>query len=126
MNKFITAFATLLLALSFIAPSVADAAPAKKNKPYKEEAFLHLFGGKSRKQVSEILGAPVRKEQSVKPANAETMTAGSGKLDQTKPVNVEMWYYNDIVTYDGKRTYKTTEITFVNDRVQNIGFINDR
>jgi len=30
------------------------------------------------------------------------------------------------VRYDAKRTYKQTELTFVNDRVMNITFFNNR
>jgi hypothetical protein len=44
----------------------------------------------------------------------------------SKPVKVEMWYYKNIVRYDPKRTYKETEITFVNDRAMNIAFFNNR
>lgn len=119
----------LFVALMFSQPTMAaDSKKAKagKSKVYDEQQFLAAFGGKSRKQVSEILGAPIKKEQSVKPANAESMLMQAGRLDKSKPVNVEMWYYNNIVTYDGKRTYKSTELTFVNDRVQNIGFFNNK
>jgi len=46
--------------------------------------------------------------------------------DNSKPVQVEMWYYKNLVKYDDKNTYKETEVTFVNDRVMNIGFFNNR
>jgi len=45
---------------------------------------------------------------------------------KSKPVKVEMWYYKNIVKYDPKRTYKETEITFVNDKAMNIAFFNNR
>ncbi|HQR60612.1 MAG TPA: hypothetical protein PLH03_04515 [Methylophilaceae bacterium] len=114
----------LTLGLSFSPNLMADA--KAKAKVYDEQTFLSAFSGKSRKQVSGVLGAPARKEQSVKPSGTDSIVAGVGKPNKSKPDNVEMWYYNDIVTYDGKRTYKTTELTFINDRVQNIGFINSK
>lgn len=128
-NQLISAAMTAVLALSLSVNAAAADNGVKgkgKTKVYDEQTFLGAFSGKSRKQVSETLGAPVKKEQSVKPSNADSVVAGVGKTDNSKPVNVEMWYYNNNVTYDGKRTYKTTEITFVNDRVQNIGFINSK
>lgn len=108
----------------------AHAGETKSRKQtYSEEQFLNTFGGKSRKEVLDKLGAPGKKEQSVKPMGADNMvTRVGGGTDKSKSasVNIEMWYYGSIVTYDGKRTYKSTEITFVNDRVQNIGFFNNR
>lgn len=44
----------------------------------------------------------------------------------SKRVNVEMWYYKNLVKYDPKHAYKETEITFVNDKVMNIAFFNNR
>jgi hypothetical protein len=114
------------MSVTFSMGVMADSKQKSKTKVYDEQQFLSAFGGKTRKQVSEVLGAPVKKQQSVKPSNADSIVAASGKVDNSKPINVEMWYYKNNVTYDGKRTYKTTEITFVNDRVQNIGFINDK
>ena len=54
------------------------------------------------------------------------ITGMGGQEKNSKPVNVEMWYYKDLVKYDDKHRYKETEITFVNDRVLNIGFFNNR
>lgn len=96
-----------------------------KTKTYTETEFLNKFSGKSRKAFVEALGNPAKKEQSVKPAGANTMLAGVTKgEDTTKPVNVEMWYYKGLVRYDAKNTYNKTEITFVNDRCMNITFFN--
>ena len=96
-------------------------------KTYTENEFLDSFGGKTKKLITAKLGAPAKKELSVKPTNAGAMTGGAVKEDKTsKPVKVEMWYYKNIVRYDPKRTYKETEITFVNDRVMNIAFFNNR
>ena len=93
-------------------------------KSYTEVEFLRAFSGKSRKVVSQALGDPVKREQSVKPSNA---AGGIGKpMDMSKTVNVEMWYYKNIVSYEPKKTYKMTELTFVNDRCMNIAFFNNR
>lgn len=96
-------------------------------KTYNETEFLNTFSGKSKKIVETTLGKPFNKSQSVKPSNANNMVAAMGKqTDNSKPVNVEMWYYKNLVKYDDKHTYKETEITFVNDHVLNIGFFNNR
>jgi len=125
-NQLISASLAVLLAFGLSFSTAASADGKGKAKVYDEQTFLGMFSGKSRKQVIDVLGAPVKKEQSVKPSNADTVVSGVGKADSSKPVNIEMWYYNNLVTYDGKRTYKTTEITFINDHVQNIGFINSK
>jgi len=119
LNKIIVSSLTIGL----LAASSAFAA----GKTYTEDEFLNTFSGKAKKVISEKLGAPAKKELSVKPANAGTMLAGKVSEDKTsKPVKVEMWYYKNIVKYDPKRTYKETEITFVNDRVNSIAFFNNR
>jgi hypothetical protein len=92
---------------------------------YDEQQFLGAFSGKSRKLILEKLGNPDKKEQSVKPSNANSIIAGKGK-ESSKPVNVEMWYYNNRVSYAPNKNYKFTELTFVNDRCMNIAFFNNR
>ncbi|MDT7850639.1 hypothetical protein Q9292_13575 [Methylophilus sp. VKM B-3414] len=114
-----TALVTATLALA--------ANSALAGKTYDENDFINGFSGKSKKVVLEKLGQPFKKQQSVKPTNANSMIAGIGKQqDSSKPVQVEMWYYKNLVKYDKKNTYKETEVTFVNDRVMNIGFFNNR
>jgi hypothetical protein len=120
---------TLLISTSASAESESKPAvkASSKSKVYTENEFLNAFEGKSRKYIQDILGAPVKKEQSVKPTGAEDVVAGkAGPGSQSKRVNVEMWYYNNIVKYDPKRTYKETELTFVNDRCMNVAFFNNR
>lgn len=103
------------------------ASSAFAGKTYSEDEFITGFSGKSKKVVVDKLGQPFKKQQSVKPSNANTMIGSMGKQqDNSKPVQVEMWYYKNLVKYDGKNTYKETEVTFVNDRVMNIGFFNNR
>jgi len=106
--------------------SLSHAAPSNK-KTYTENQFLDVFSGKSKSLVMTKLGAPVKKEMSVKPAGAAGFLGKVGADEKnSKRVNVEMWYYKNLVNYDPKHTYKETEITFVNDKVMNIAFFNNR
>lgn len=95
-------------------------------KTYTEGEFINSFSGKSKKAITAKLGAPVKKELSVKPSNAGAVIGRDVSDTKSKPVKVEMWYYKNIVKYDKKNTYKETELTFVNDRVMNIAFFNNR
>ena len=110
------------LAIGLLATSSAFAA----GKTYTENEFLDSFGGKTKKMITDKLGVPAKKELSVEPTNAGAVTGKNVDNKSSKPVKVEMWYYKNIVRYDPKRTYKETEITFVNDRVMNIAFFNNR
>lgn len=111
----------LLASIMVTAPVMAE----PKKTTYTEEEFLNAFGNKTRSVVAKQLGEPLKKEQSVKPSNASTVI-GRPTDKQGKPDEVEMWYYKDLVKYDPKRTYKTIELTFVNDRCVNIAFFNNR
>jgi hypothetical protein len=95
-------------------------------KTYTEDEFLNNFSGKTKKLITSKLGAPAKKELSVKPSNAGNVLGNDVEDKKSKPVKVEMWYYKNLVKYDPKRTYKETEITFVNDRVSSIAFFNNR
>lgn len=95
-------------------------------KTYTEDEFITNFSGKTKKAISDKLGKPTKTQLSVKPANAGKVIGKNVEDDKSKPVKVEMWYYKNIVKYDPKRTYKETELTFVNDRVMNIAFFNNR
>ena len=103
-------------------PKKSEAKIAKNVKSYSEEEFLNRFSHKSRKQISDALGKPVRVAQGSKPSGAEATLARP--LDKDKPSNVEMWYYEKLVRYDEKHTYKTVELTFLNDRCENITYFN--
>lgn len=117
-------FVLLISLVSFIGFSSSFTYAATK-ATYDEQQFLGTFSGKSRKLILEKLGNPDKKEQSVKPSNANSIIAGKGK-ESSKPVNVEMWYYNNRVSYAPNKNYKFTELTFVNDRCMNIAFFNNR
>lgn len=121
-------FASFLAAAFMMFGSASYAAePTKAKAAYTEDEFLRAFSGKSRKVISEKLGKPVKKEQAVKPSSANTVVGRMGQDASTsKPVNVEMWYYNNLVSYAPKKTYKVIEMTFVNDRCMNIAFFNNK
>jgi hypothetical protein len=95
-------------------------------KTYTEDEFISSFSGKTKKIITAKLGKPVKTQLSVKPTNAAAVTGKNLNDKKNKPVKVEMWYYKNVVRYDAKRTYKETELTFVNDRVMNIAFFNNR
>ena len=120
------AFKNISLSLTIAAFAFVGLASAA-GKTYTENEFLNNFSGKSKKVVMEQLGEPVKRQASVKPTNAEKITGKSFKDDKkSKPVKIEMWYYNGIVKYDPTHAYKEVEITFVNDNVGNIAFFNNR
>ena len=95
-------------------------------KTYTEDEFITNFSGKTKKAITDKLGKPTKTQLSVKPANAGSMVGKDVEDKKSKPVKVEMWYYKNVVKFDHKRTYKETELTFVNDRVMNIAFFNNR
>lgn len=119
------AFKKLALGITIVSVAIIGQAHAA-GKTYTENEFLNSFSGKTMKVIAEKLGTPVKKEQSVKPSNAGNMLGKNVEDKNSKPVKVEMWYYKNIVKYDPKHTYKETEITFVNDRVLNIAFFNNK
>ena len=124
MQQMITKF---LVTLAFSATMLNFSGLAHAGKTYTEDEFLNSFSGKSQKLITDKLGKPVKKQLSVKPTGASVMMAKAGADDKkSKPVKVEMWYYKNIVTYAPKKTYKETEITFVNDKAMNIAFFNNR
>jgi hypothetical protein len=120
------AFKNITLGLTIATFSFIGLASAA-DKTFTENEFLNNFSGKSKKVVMEQLGKPVKTQVAVKPTNAEKVTGKRFDGDKnSKPVKVEMWYYNEIVKYDPTHTYKEVEITFVNDHVGNIAFFNNR
>jgi hypothetical protein len=120
-NKLISA--CVAAAMLFAMPAFAET--KAKAKTYDEETFIKLLSNKSKKQVTDIIGEPARKQLSIKPTNAEGVI-GRPLDKSSKPVNIEMWYYNNIVRYDAKKTYKTTELTFVNGKCSNMAFFNNQ
>ena len=101
---------------------------AEGKKLYTENEFLDAFGSKSKERVLQILGEPARKEMSVKPTNASSVIGRptEDRANSNKRVNIEMWYYNNLVKSDEKNTWKQTELTIMDGKVYNIGFFNSR
>ena len=131
MNNFMSRTTkNLSLALTgaiLLSVSVGQVHAAGNNKTYTENQFLNAFSGKAKSDITTKLGAPFKKELSVKPEGAAGFLGKVGADEKnSKRVNVEMWYYKNLVNYDPKHTYKETEITFVNDKVMNIAFFNNR
>ena len=112
----------------FIALGISFHVLAEGKKLYTENEFLDTFGAKSKERVLQVLGEPERKEMSVKPTNASSVI-GRPAVDKSNPnkrVNIEMWYYANLVKSDEKNTWKQTELTIMDGKVYNIGFFNSR
>lgn len=92
-------------------------------KTYPEMAFIQQFKGQNQKFVLETLGKPARKQTPVKPTNSDGYV-GKPSDGQGNNESIEMWYYTDLVRYNSKSTFKQTELTFVNDVISNITFVN--
>ena len=112
----------------FIALGLSFHVVAEGKKIYTENEFLDAFGAKSKERVMQVLGEPARKEMSVKPTNASSVIGRSTEkgVGSSNRVNIEMWYYNNLVKSDAKNTWKQTELTIMNGKVNNIGFFNNR
>ena len=112
----------------FIALGLSFQVRAEGKKLYTENEFLDAFGAKSKEKVLQILGEPARKEMSVKPTNASSVIGRSTEkgVGSSNRINIEMWYYNNLVKSDAKNTWKQTELTIMNGKVNNIGFFNNR
>jgi len=112
----------------FIVLGISFHVLAEGKKLYTENEFLDTFGAKSKERVLQVLGEPERKEMSVKPTNASSVI-GRPAVDKSNPnkrVNIEMWYYANLVKSDEKNTWKQTELTIMDGKVYNIGFFNSR
>jgi hypothetical protein len=112
----------------FIALGLSFQVLAEGKKLYTENEFLDAFGAKSKEKVLQILGEPARKEMSVKPTNASSVIGRptEKRVGSSKRVNIEMWYYNNLVKSDDKNVWKQTELTIMDGKVNNIGFFNIR
>lgn len=112
----------------FIALGLSFQVLAEGKKLYTENEFLDAFGAKSKEKVLQILGEPARKEMSVKPTNASSVIGRptESRVGSSKRVNIEMWYYNNLVKSDDKNVWKQTELTIMDGKVNNIGFFNIR
>jgi hypothetical protein len=123
MSKFFNKLLFIFIALGFSFQVLSEG-----KKLYTENEFLDTFGAKSKEKVLQILGEPARKEMSVKPTNASSVIGRptEDRANPNKRVNIEMWYYNNLVKSDNKNTWKQTELTIMDGKVYNIGFFNSR
>lgn len=112
---------TALLTIITFTSSVEAKAEAKKI--YKEMEFIKTFNGKNKKFVLEALGEPSNKKTPVKPTDSSKFV-GEAKPNNRKTEVIEMWYYPNLVSYNSKQTFKRTEITFIDDVVSNMTFVN--
>lgn len=92
----------------------------------EEQPFIQTYSGKTRQFVEAQLGKPVRKEQAVKPHNADQIL--QSKQQQTAGVGeqIEMWYYRGKIQYASHKYFNTAELTFANDKCVNITFANQK
>lgn len=114
---------TIAALLIFSVNSVWATSDTQDKKIYKEMEFIQIFKGKNQKFVLKTLGKPMNKKSPVKPNNAEGYV-GKAIPSNSKVEVIEMWYYPNLVSYNSKQTFKQTEITFINDVVSNMTFVN--
>lgn len=109
--------------LTTITLANAVEAKAESKKVYKEMEFIKTFNGKNKKFVLDTLGEPSNKKTPVKPSDSSKYV-GEAKPNNRKTEVIEMWYYPYLVSYNSKQTFKRTEITFIDDVVKNMTFVN--
>ena len=121
MNSLFKFLSALLLSCM-----VSINAVAEDKRVFSEDEFISIFSGKPKSRVIKYLGEPDKKNIAIKPKGANSVVGSRLKVDQNKKdkAKVEMWYYNNIVQYSPKKTYKFVELTLINDRIVNIGFFN--
>ncbi len=121
MNSLFKFLSALLLSCM-----VSINAIAEDKRVFSEDEFISIFSGKPKSRVLKYLGEPDKKNIAIKPKGANSVVGSRLKVDQNKKdkAKVEMWYYNNIVQYSPKKTYKFVELTLMNDRIVNIGFFN--
>lgn len=121
MNSLFKFLSALLLSCM-----VSINAISEDKRVFSEDEFISIFSGKPKSRVLKYLGEPDKKNIAIKPKGANSVVGSRLKVDQNKKdkAKVEMWYYNNIVQYSPKKTYKFVELTLMNDRIVNIGFFN--
>ncbi len=97
---------------------------AADKRVYSENDFINIFSGKPKTRFLKYLGEPESKEIAIKPKDASKVIARPTDNKNKSKDKMEMWYYTDVVEYSPGKTYKKTEITFINDRCRSISFFN--
>lgn len=90
----------------------------------EEQAFIQTYSGKSRQFVSQALGEPLKKEQAIKPHNADQVIQDKAGHIGSHGDRIEMWYYSGKIQYAPNKFFNTAELTFANDHCVNITFAN--
>lgn len=116
----------LKLSISIITSSYLIIAHADSADSYTEQEFLTKFSGKSRQQVTEALGKPIKKDIATKPRNTDEVLKDKNLGDTSAKEVIEMWYYKVKINYAPKKFFNTSELTFVNDKCVNITFANKK
>lgn len=92
----------------------------------EEQAFLQAYSGKTRQFVAQALGSPLRKEQAIKPHNADQVIQDKAGNTGGPGEQIEMWYYRGKIQYAPNKFFNTAELTFANDKCVNITFANKK
>lgn len=114
------------LALSLITSCLFLVAHADDTHSYTEQEFLSKFSGKSRQEVTDVLGKPIKKDIATKPRNTDEVLKDKNLGDTSAKEVIEMWYYKVKINYAPKKFFNTSELTFVNDKCVNITFANKK
>lgn len=108
-----------------VASNLLQAKDVSFKKTYKEMDFIQLVNGKTREDIVKMLGNPAKKTTPVMPTNAAQIVQENAQISTPrKKDSIEMWHYNNLVSYNSKNTYKRTELTFINNKCSNITYIN--
>ena len=104
-----TAVFLLLSSIAF-----AESAPKKAEitvMPTEERAFVNAVGQMTKAQVVALLGEPAKSDDV--------------KLKDSGRVVASIWYYHNINTDDSGAYYPTTELDFIDDKVNMVAFLNN-
>lgn len=110
----------LMVCIACLAPMMTQGAELQ----VEEQTFIQAYSGKSRQFVSQALGEPLKKEQAIKPHNADQVIQDKAGQINAKGDKIEMWYYHGKIQYAPNKFFNTAELTFANDQCVNITFAN--
>jgi hypothetical protein len=104
------ALSVALYALSVTAGEIKTE-PLVSELPTDEKAFVHAIGKLNKAKIVELLGEP---------AKAEDV-----KLKDSGRVVASIWHYHYINTSADGEYYQTTELDFIDDKVNVVVFLNN-
>lgn len=97
-----------------------------KDLQTEEQPFIQAYSGKSRQFVAQALGEPLKKEQAIKPHNANEVIQDKAGVVGNQNEPIEMWYYKGKIQYAPNKFFNMAELTFANDKCVNITFANKK